>query len=193
MNEAGAGRVVGASDAHGRDLLIVQIAETANQQAFIELFVYFAPRIKAYVIRLGGADLADELAQEALLTVWRKSGLFDPAKASASTWIFTIARNLLIDRRRKERRPEFDPSDPFRIGLDEPLADRGISCREAELAISAALSELPAEQAKVIEMSFFEDKPHSVIAAELRVPLGTVKSRLRLAFARLRGRLERLK
>jgi len=193
MNEGDAWRAIGASDAHGRDLMIVAIAETGNRQAFIGLFEYFAPRIKAYIMRLGGADLADELAQEAMLTVWRKSALFDPAKASASTWVFTIARNLFIDRRRKEHRPEFDPSDPFAIGFEEPKADKEISCRETELAIAAALRELPREQVRVIEMSFFEDKPHSVIATELQVPLGTVKSRLRLAFARLRGRLESLR
>jgi RNA polymerase sigma-70 factor (ECF subfamily) len=176
-----------------RDYLVLAVAQSQDRKAFAELFEYFAPRVKSYLIRLGASDIAEELAQEVMLSVWRKSRLFDPAKASVSTWIFTIARNVHIDRRRKERRPEFDPSDPVAIADDAPLADHAISSRQNEQAIRAALSELPAEQARVIEMSFFEDKPHSTIAAELKLPLGTVKSRLRLAFARLRGRLESVK
>lgn len=181
------------SELSERDSLVLAIAQSQDRKAFAELFEYFAPRVKSYLIRLGASDVAEELAQEVMLSVWRKSQLFDPAKASVSTWIFTIARNLYIDRRRKERRPDFDPSDPVAIADDTPLADHAIASRQNEQAIRAALSELPVEQARIIEMSFFEDKPHSTIAAELELPLGTVKSRLRLAFARLRGRLESLK
>ena len=193
MDEVGIRPPRASLDVEARDLLILAIAERQDRMAFIKLFEYFAPRLKAYIIRIGGADLAEEMAQEAMLALWRKSRLFDPTKASASTWVFTIARNLFIDRRRKEQRPEFDLSDPFRIGLEEPTADQEYSSRETERAIATALRDLPPEQAKVIAMAFYEDKSHSAIATELKLPLGTVKSRLRLAFARLRGRLDVMK
>jgi RNA polymerase sigma-70 factor (ECF subfamily) len=171
------------------DDLILAIARDADRTAFVGLYEHYAPRVKSYLMRLGGADAAEEMAQEAMLVVWRKAALFDPQKASAGTWIFTIARNLYIDRRRKEKRPEIDPSDPMLAVEADPAADSALSARQSERKLRAALETLPPEQAQVISMSFFEDKPHSTIAAELKLPLGTVKSRLRLAFARLRGAL----
>ena len=173
-----------ASRAH--DGLIEAIAARRDREAFLALYGFYAPRVKAYLIRIGGAHIADETTQEAMLAIWRKAALFNPAKASASTWIFTIARNLFIDRKRRERRPEVDPSDPLMVE-GEAQADSILSARQNELRVRAALSSLPADQAKVIMMAFFEDKPHSAIAEELKLPLGTVKSRLRLAFGRLRS------
>ena len=129
------------------------------------------------------------MAQEAMLKVWRKARLFDPAKASAGTWIFTIARNLYIDRRRRERRPEFDPSDPLLSAENPETADGALGTQQSEDHVRAAMSGLPEDQMKVITMAFYEDKSHSAIAAELDLPLGTVKSRLRRAFARLREEL----
>jgi RNA polymerase sigma-70 factor (ECF subfamily) len=168
------------------DSLVEAVAARRDREAFLALYGFYAPRVKAYLIRSGGSHLADETTQEAMLAVWRKAALFDPAKASASTWIFTIARNLFIDRKRRERRPEIDPSDPL-LAEGETPADQALSARQSETRVRAALSSLPADQAQVITMAFFEDKPHSAIAAELKLPLGTVKSRLRLAFGRLRG------
>ena len=175
--------------ARAQDDLVLAIARNRDRGAFVGLYEHYAPRVKSYLLRLGGADAAEEMAQEAMLIVWRKAELFDPQKASAGTWIFTIARNLYIDRKRKERRPEIDPSDPMLVIDVDPAADAALSTRQTEQKVRAALSALPPEQAQVIEMSFFEDKPHSIIAAELKLPLGTVKSRLRLAFARLREAL----
>lgn len=175
--------------ARALDHLILAIARNGDRGAFVTLYEHYAPRLKSYLSRLGGADAAEEMAQEAMLIVWRKAALFDPDKASAGTWIFTVARNLHIDRRRKERRPEVDPNDPMLVIDAEPPADSALSARQTERQVRIAMNDLPPEQVQVIEMSFFEDKPHSTIAAELNLPLGTVKSRLRLAFARLRGAL----
>lgn len=175
--------------ARAQDALILAIARDRDRAAFVDLYEHYAPRVKSYLLRLGGADAAEEMAQETLLVVWRKAALFDPQKASAGTWIFTIARNLFIDRKRKEKRPELDPSDPMLASEADPAADVALATRRAEQKIRAALRDLPPEQAEVIALSFFEDKPHSAIAAQLNLPLGTVKSRLRLAFARLRGAL----
>lgn len=170
--------------------LIVAIAERHDRDAFSSLFNYFAPRVKSYIVRLGaGAEIADEIAQETLLTVWRKAAAFDPNRAAASTWIFTIARNLRIDGLRKQNRtPPADDPSTFNPGA--ALPDDALAAAEDEFRIARAIEALPASQAEVIRMAFLSDKPHSEIAANLGLPLGTVKSRLRLALARLRQTLE---
>jgi RNA polymerase sigma-70 factor (ECF subfamily) len=168
------------------NLLVQQVAATRDRAAFAALFGHFAPRVKAWLVRQGAAPAqAEDLAQEALLTVWRKAALFDPAKASAGTWVFTIARNLRIDAIRRERRPELDPEDFLPDAAPDP--DIAIALADGEGRLRIAMRELPPDQIAVIEASFFADKPHSQIAAELGIPLGTVKSRLRLAMARLRA------
>jgi RNA polymerase sigma factor (sigma-70 family) len=169
------------------NLALARVA-AQDRDSFRLLFCHFAPRIKSYLLRLGAPpQLAEELAQEAMLVLWRKAPLFDPAKASAATWLFTIARNLRIDALRKERRPQFDPDDPALLPDAERGAEEGMALSESEDAVRAALKALPPDQARIVELSFFADKPHSQIAAELAIPLGTVKSRLRLAMGRLRA------
>jgi RNA polymerase sigma-70 factor (ECF subfamily) len=170
---------------------IQAIASTQDRSAFAALFSHYAPRVKAYLIRLGCPDgQAEELAQETMLAVWRKADRFDPAKAAAGTWIFTIARNLRIDQVRRERRPELDPDDPALVPAPAPEADLVLQTKQHHVLVHNALQALPPDQARVIALSFFEDKPHGEIAGELGLPLGTVKSRIRLAFARLRAALE---
>ena len=170
--------------------LIGRIATAADREAFAALFRHFAPRLKSYALRLGASGAAaEELAQETMLTVWRKAGRFDPARASASTWIFTIARNLRIDALRRER-PQPAPADE---ADPSPLADLVLSGSEHDLRVRRALGALPPEQLQVIELSFFSDAPHAAIAERLGLPLGTVKSRLRLAMNRLRALLEDLR
>jgi RNA polymerase sigma-70 factor (ECF subfamily) len=171
--------------------LLAALAGKRDRAAFEILFVHFAPRVKSYLLRLGAsAALADDLAQEAMLTMWRKAELFDPAKASASTWVFTIARNLRIDAIRRERRPEFDPNDPAFVPDEEVPADTQMVRDGEDARVRDSLTKLSAEQAQVVQMSFFAEKPHSQIARELGLPLGTVKSRLRLAMARIKSALE---
>ena len=176
-----------APSAERLNTAVVSVGQLRDRAAFQLLFDHFAPRVKGYLMRLGaGNAVAEDLAQEALLVVWRKAALFDPAKASASTWIFTIARNLRIDAIRKERRPELDPNDPSLQPQAEPASDEGLDWAKAEDRLRVALAELPREQAQIIALSFLAEKPHSTIASELGLPLGTVKSRIRLAMARLR-------
>jgi RNA polymerase sigma-70 factor (ECF subfamily) len=177
-----------SGDAACLNALLGRVAALRDRAAFAELFAHFAPRVKSYLMRLGVAPAqAEDLAQDALLNVWRKAHLFDPAKASASTWLFTIARNLRIDAIRREKRPELDPED-FKPEA-EPDAGDAMALADDEVRLRAAMKHLPPDQIAVIEASFFADKPHSQIAAELDIPLGTVKSRLRLAMARLRSAL----
>lgn len=167
--------------------LILAIARAADRRAFAALFEHFAPRVKSYMLRLGAPpEAAEELAQEALLSVWRKAGLFDPSRAGASTWIFAIARNLRIDAIRRERRPKIE-DDPTDAPEAEPSADAVIAAVERDARLRQAVGVLPVDQAEVVRLSFFQDKPHSEIARDLNLPLGTVKSRLRLALQRLRG------
>ncbi len=180
---------VGASSANALlDDLLRAVAETRDRDAFASLFAHYAPRIKSYLIRLGAKpEEAEEGSQETMLTVWKKASLFDPSKSSAGTWIFTIARNHRIDAHRRVKRPEFDPEDPAFVRESDPAPDRELLKRQASERIRSIVADLPREQSDVIALSFFEDKPHGAIAMELGIPLGTVKSRLRLAFSRIRG------
>ena len=169
---------------------IMAIAAGADRNAFAVLFAHFAPRIKTYLLRLGaGTAQAEEVAQDTMLAVWRKARLFDPAKADAATWIFAIARNQRIDALRRERRPEVGIEDPTQQADDAPLGDEQLAAAQRSRLLRDAILQLPPEQAEVVRLSFFEDKPHSEIEAALGIPLGTVKSRLRLAVARLRAAL----
>jgi RNA polymerase sigma-70 factor (ECF subfamily) len=173
------------------DRLILAIAERADRAAFATLFERFAPRVKSYLMRLGAeAPAAEELAQETLLAVWRKAAQFDPARAGAATWIFTIARNLRIDAIRRER--PAPAADPGALQA-EPGAEVLALAAEREGRVRMALNVLSPEQAEVVRLSFFCDEPHPAIAERLGLPLGTVKSRLRLALARLRALLEEVR
>ncbi len=176
--------------------LIASIALRQDRRAFAQLFEYFAPRIKSFLQRSGLSEpAAEELAQEAMLTVWRKASLFDPFTKGAAAWIFTIARNLRIDAyRRSQRAPSVEQSDAeLEFQVDgSPQPDTQLTAAQSEMRVRAALAQLSPDQMKVVELSFFEEKAHSEIAKALDIPLGTVKSRLRLAMERLRKLLDDL-
>jgi RNA polymerase sigma-70 factor (ECF subfamily) len=171
--------------------LIGRIASYKDKTAFSELFKLVGPRIKGYLMKLGSSDVAaEDLLQEVMLTVWRKSETFDRSKAAVSTWLFTIARNKRIDMLRKEIRPQLDPLDPMLSPNQEAAADDIYGSNQEAMKISKAIEQLPTDQAVLIKMTYYEDKSHSIIADELKMPLGTVKSRIRLASTRLRKLLE---
>lgn len=168
------------------DTLILDIAKNRDKAAFVTLFEHFAPRVKSYLIKGGTReDTADELAQETMLAVWDKASAFNPAKASAATWIYTIARNKKIDLLRKGVRYDLDINELEQADPAAPASEKLIA-EDETAGIAAALEKLPAEQAHLIRQSFFEGKSHSEIAKENNLPLGTVKSRMRLALERLR-------
>ena len=168
--------------------LVVRIAERQDREAFKTLFRSFAPRVKAYLIRHGAEPhKAEELAQETLLTVWRKAAYFDPARASVSAWVFTIARNLRIDALRREKSAVAYALSVHLPEASEETPHTANEIAQAQARVREAIRVLPAEQLQVVQLSFYEDKAHAEIAEELSLPLGTVKSRLRLALARLRG------
>jgi RNA polymerase sigma-70 factor (ECF subfamily) len=170
------------------EALIARIVSSQDRSAFEALFLAFAPRLKTYLMLRGAApDRAEDLAQETLLLVWRRAAHFDPGRASLGAWMFTIARNMRIDALRREQ-----SARNYALSLHEPVAHEATPHTASEAAqtqarLRQAVAELPPEQIEIVLLSYYEDKPQAEIAAQLGLPLGTVKSRLRLAVARLRG------
>ena len=170
---------------------IVSIAATRDEASFEIVFRHFAPRLKSYFLRRGAdSSLAEEITQDALVLVWRNAALYNPSKASASTWVFTIARNLSVDRFRRTRRPAFDPTDPAFVPDVEASPDQQLERAEADQRVREVMSALSANEKSVLMLSFYENHSHGEIARQLNLPVGTVKSRIRLAFAKIRAALD---
>lgn len=174
--------------------LLQRVAANGDVEAFKVLFETYAPRVKSYMLRQGAdAATAEELAQETLLAVWRKAALYSDEKGSATTWIFTIARNLRIDRLRKEVVWQPLPENNDERPSEDPAPDEELSERERAEKVRAMLAELPPDQSEVVNLAFLEGLSHSEIAKRLDLPLGTVKSRMRLAYQKIRDALEDLR
>lgn len=173
---------------------LIRAVANKDRQAFARLFEYFAPRIKGMMMRGGlAAAAAEDLAQDTLLAVWRKAHLYDPSVGSAAAWVFTIARNRRIDLARTAQRAPPEIADPGTDSVDEePLPDAALAAVQLEEKVRAALEHLNPDQKRVVQLSFFENRSHSEIAETLGIPMGTVKSRIRLAFQRLRDLLGEL-
>ena len=165
--------------------LIEKVRDDQDRAAFAALFQHFAPRVKAFLMKSGaGESMADECTQDVMATLWTKAHLFDPSRASASTWVFTIARNKKIDALRKMRRPE--PEELTWGPTAEPDAEDVMALRQEGAKLSKAIAALPEKQRVLIERAYFGDLSHGEIAEETGLPLGTIKSRIRLALERLR-------
>ncbi len=165
--------------------LMVRVRDQRDKTAFAALFTHFAPRIKGFLINSGAdAPLAEECAQDVMTTLWHKAAQFDPARASVATWIFTIARNRRIDMLRRQRRPE--PDDLTWGPAPEPDQADVLALQQETASLSVAMAALPAPQRDLIEKAYFKDLSQSEIAKITGLPLGTIKSRLRLALDRLR-------
>lgn len=170
-----------------------KVALNRDVEAFRSLFQAYAPRVKAYMMRQGSdANTAEDLAQETLLTVWRKAALYSGEKGSATTWIFTIARNLRIDRLRREVAWEPMPEGRDEEASDDPTPEENVSENERREKVRAILAGLPADQTEVVRLSYIDGLSHSEIATKLGLPLGTVKSRMRLAYTKIRESIEDL-
>lgn len=182
-----------AADAHYWVRQMADVVAHHDEASFMRIYDHFAPRLQRYLLGRGApAAQAEELVQEALLRLWRRAELFDPARASLATWLFRVARNLHLDSLRGE--PLWLPMDEARERL-EAEADEGLPPTDAgadHAGLQAAIDELPPIQARLIRMAYFEARSHSQIARELAMPLGTVKTSLRRAFARLQAGLGRM-
>jgi RNA polymerase sigma factor (sigma-70 family) len=162
-----------------------QVRERRDPAAFAELFRFYAPRVKGFLMRAGASPAqAEEYMQDVMATVWTKAAQYDPTRASVATWIYTIARNRRIDALRKSRRPE--PEDLGWGPEAEPDQADVMVFRQETARLGAALAALPEAQRKLIERAYYGDLTHSEIASETGLPLGTIKSRIRLALDRLR-------
>lgn len=204
---ARAGRISLAAPQPGRNSMptkeeldewMLAVAARADRQAFAALFKHFAPRVKGFLVRGGcAAELAEELTQETMVLLWRRASTFDASRAALSTWLYTIARNVRIDHHRRSRlgadahAEQFDPWEgDLQVADAAPAPEERVQAAQQEHGVQRALAKLPPDQALVLRLSFFEEHPHARIATELGIPLGTVKSRIRLAVAQLRRLLE---
>ena len=175
------------------DQLLIRVGNNRDKHAFKALYEHFAPRLKSFLLRIGSDEsAAEEVCQESMIMVWRKAETFNPESAGASTWIFTIARNKRIDKLRKDSRPMPDFNDPLFYKKPIDKSDDLLERVQEEKKIKNAIKNLPPEQAKLILSAYYDEKSHRKIADETNLPLGTVKSRIRLAINRLRTQLENL-
>lgn len=171
--------------------LMRQVAQNRDRGAFEELFDHFAPRLKSFMMRKNAnSELAEDLVQEAMIAVWTKAGLYQPDKGTVTTWIYTIARNLRIDRIRRDITMPLTELGDYDEPSGDPGSDTVLMRKQSDGLVARALAAIPGEQRQVLHMSFVEDLPQSEIADKLNLPLGTVKSRMRLAYGHLRRILE---
>ncbi len=167
------------------------IASNQDRLAFNTVFRYFAPRLKSFLIKAGSTETqAEEVIQEVMIAVWTKAGTYDKVKSSVGTWIYTIARNKRIDKLRKDKRHFLSESDD---GLEIPVQstqENEIFNSQLSSNINKYIDRLPKEQGLLIKLSYFYNKTHADISEELKIPLGTVKSRIRLALSKMRHLVE---
>ncbi len=165
------------------DMLLIR--DHKDREAFARLFAHFAPRVKGFLMKSGTeGQLAEDCAQDVMVTVWRKAHLYDPARATVATWVFTIARNRRIDAARRDRRPE--PEDLGWGPEPDATQEDSVALQQETEQLGAALKALPAKQRDLIERAYFGDLSHKEIAEATGLPLGTIKSRIRLALDKLR-------
>lgn len=171
--------------------LVEAVARHRDRAAFTALFDHFAPRLNGFLLRQGcDQALAEEIVQDALSTLWRKADLFDPDKSTVSTWLYRVARNRRIDLARRDRSDRIDPEDPILHPPPQNGPDGLLDAQQREEALRLALESLPDEQLQLVRLAFFDGLSHAQVAQRTGLPLGTVKSRIRLAFSRLRRVLE---
>ena len=171
---------------------LAKVAESQDIGSFKKIFDYFSPRLKSFLMRSGADEaIAEEIIQETMTIIWTKADYYDPKMASPSTWIYTIARNKKIDILRKSRKAILEDIDTAVLPPVESKADENIEHDQKFEMITQYLDDLPEDQLNLLKMNFFEEKSHGEISEITKIPLGTVKSRIRLALEKIRGKLEK--
>jgi len=171
---------------------LAKVAESQDIGSFKKIFDYFSPRLKSFLMRSGADEaIAEEIIQETMTIIWTKADYYDPKVASPSTWIYTIARNKKIDILRKSRKAILEDIDTAILPPVESKADENIEHDQKFEMIAQYLDDLPEDQLNLLKMNFFEEKSHGEISEITKIPLGTVKSRIRLALEKIRGKLEK--
>ncbi len=171
------------------EALLQAVADHGDREAFAALFRFFAPRVKGYLLTLGApAGVAEDLVQEVMLAVWRKADQFDPSRGAAAAWIFTASRNLFVSRIRREKRAQVEEDDPQRVS-SEPGPEEHAAATQSRDALASAIASLPPEEAAVLNGAYFRGRTMRELAEDRGVPLGTVKTRVRLGLERLRRTL----
>tara|TARA_B110000208_G_scaffold63854_1_gene82818 strand:- start:3477 stop:4073 length:597 start_codon:yes stop_codon:yes gene_type:complete len=169
-----------------------QIADHQDKSSFKMIFDYFGPRLKSFLMSSGAEEsIAEEVVQETMCVVWTKADYYDPKMASPSTWIYTIARNKKIDILRKSRKAILENIDTAILPPIIPRLEEDIEHDQKFEVINQYLNELPKEQLALLKMNFIEEKSHGEIAEITKIPLGTIKSRIRLAMEKIRERIEK--
>ncbi|MBU1307683.1 MAG: sigma-70 family RNA polymerase sigma factor [Alphaproteobacteria bacterium] len=193
MTETIIGRISVPVETDDPSSLLLRVAEHRDKAALAALFSHFGPRIKSMMMKLGSSDaLAEDLVQETFVSVWRKAAMYSQQRGAPSTWIFTIARNLRIDQLRRQSNKPYEDLESLELASDAPSGSSLVEQNQVIERVTLALKSLPVEQQEVVRLSFVQDMPHAQIAESIGIPLGTVKSRLRLAYERLRPLLEDL-
>ncbi|NIZ12809.1 sigma-70 family RNA polymerase sigma factor [Phaeobacter sp. HF9A] len=171
---------------------MIAVRDNRDRAAFAALFDAFAPKLKGFIMRSGAsAHQAEEIVQDVMLTIWRKAAQFDPHRAQVSAWIYQIARNRQIDIARKENRPM--PEELKEEPGTEPDASQILGLEQEAGQLRHALAALKPEQREIIEQAYLGELTHQEISAQTGLPLGTIKSRIRLGLERLRHELKDLK
>lgn len=171
--------------------LVEAVADRRDKAAFGELFDFYAPRLKSFLMsQNASAAEAEDLVQDVMTVLWNKAHLYDPSRSSLSTWLFRIARNRRIDLARRQKTRKIDETDPMLLPAAPAAPDDGLAHEDREQVVRAVLAKLPEEQLDLVRQAFFFGLSHSEIAERSGLPLGTVKSRIRLAFGKLRKLLE---
>ncbi|MEP2530385.1 sigma-70 family RNA polymerase sigma factor [Shimia sp.] len=170
---------------------MIAVRDNRDRTAFAALFDHFAPRLKGFIMRSGtSAPQAEEIVQDVMLTIWRKAALFDPHRAQVSAWIYQIARNRQIDIIRKENRPM--PEELKEEPGAEPDASQILGVQQEAGQLREALAALKPDQREMIEKAYLGELTHREISVQTGLPLGTIKSRIRLGLERLRHELKDL-
>lgn len=180
------------TDYSNQTIWMLAVRDDRDKAAFAELFDFFAPRLKGFIMRSGTTSAqAEEIVQDVMLTVWRKASMFDPHRAQVSAWIYQIARNRHVDIKRKENRPV--PEELYEDSENEPDANQVLAMEQEAGQLKQALAQLNADQREMIEKAYLGELTHSEISAQTGLPLGTIKSRIRLGLERLRRELKGLR